>query len=108
MSFIVFTISSLTDSAQERESTANLCVYRRENNAVLKKEQVLEISCRWQNFMVRFSLKRFFVEESAYDIVRGASWDLNVGSPRCKFIFFLYFIDFIFEMIRFNEEIFHH
>lgn len=58
--------------------------------------------------MARFSLKRFVVEESAYDIVRGASWDLNVGSPRSKFTFFPYFIDFIFEMIRFNEEIFHH
>lgn len=80
----------------------------RENNAVLKNEQVLEISCRWQNFMARFSLKRFFVEESAYDIVRDASWDLNVGSPRSKFIFFPHFIDFIFEMIRFNEEILHH
>lgn len=45
----------------------------RGNNTVLKNEQVLEISCRWQNFMVRFSLKRFVVEESAYDIVRGAS-----------------------------------
>lgn len=80
----------------------------RGNNTVLKNEQVLEISCRWQNFMARFSLKRFVVEESAYDIVGGASWDLNVGSPRSKFIFFPYFIDFIFEMIRFNEEIFHH
>ena len=58
--------------------------------------------------MARFSLKRFVVEESAYDIVRGASWDLNVGSPRSKFIFSSNFTDFIFEMIRFNEEILHH
>ena len=54
--------------------------------------------------MARFSLKRFVVEESAYDIVRGASWDLNVGSPRSKFIFFPYFIDFIFEMTRIALE----
>ena len=49
-----------------------MCLLRG-NNTVLKNEQVLEISCRWQNFMARFSLKRFVVEESAYDIVRGAS-----------------------------------
>lgn len=39
-----------------------------ESKTDLKNGQVLEIFCRWQNFLARFSSRRFFVEESAYDI----------------------------------------